>query len=154
LRDRYRGSTPCPASTDTCWQARVDREAGATDEIGLDAGRDGALKDIAKNIMIAETFVACAREGGMIGDLVFDAEATEPAVGEVELNLAVETAPRSDREHVAEDEHPDHQLRIDRWPAAVGIVRGELGATPRQVENFGDPADLMVVWYHRLEFET
>ena len=35
--------------------------------------------------------------------------------------------------HVAEDEHPDHQLRIDRRPAGVGIVRRQFSAHPREI---------------------
>jgi hypothetical protein len=32
------------------------------------------------------------RKGGMIGDLVFDAEAAEPAIGEVQLHFPAERA--------------------------------------------------------------
>ena len=97
----------------SCDQARIDREAFATDETSLDACLDDALEGEAENILVAKALVAGARECGVIGDLVLDAEAAEPAIGEVQLDLAAECAFRADREHIAEDEHPDHQLRID-----------------------------------------
>jgi hypothetical protein len=31
------------------------------------------------------------------------------------MNFKIYFERRSDREHVADDEHPDHQHRIDRW---------------------------------------
>ena len=90
-------------------QARVDRKAFATDETSLDAGLDDALEDETEDILVAKALVAGARECGVIGDLVLDAEAAEPAIGEVQLNLPAERAFRADREHIAEDEHPDHK---------------------------------------------
>ena len=122
-----------------CDQARIDRETVAADEISLDAGSDDALEHLAENIVLAEALVAGAREGGVIGNLVLDAETAEPAVGEVELHFAAERAFRADREHVADDEHPDHQFRIDRGPAGVRIVRREFVAQPGEVQNRRDP---------------
>ncbi len=58
----------------------------------------------------------------MIGDPVLDAEATEPAIGEVELDLAAQRAFRADGEHLADDQHSDHQHRIDRGTADRRIV--------------------------------
>jgi hypothetical protein len=59
----------------------------------------------------------------MIGDISLDAEAAEPAIGEVELDLTAQRAFRADGEHIADDEHPDHQHRIDRGAADRRIVR-------------------------------
>ena len=42
--------------------------------------------------MIAKSLIADAREGGVIGDLVFDAQAAEPAIGEVQLNFPAQRA--------------------------------------------------------------
>jgi maltose alpha-D-glucosyltransferase/alpha-amylase len=47
---------------------------------------------------------------------------------------------RADCEHVADDEHPDHQHRIYRWSSGMRIVRRQLGPNPRQIENAGDGA--------------
>ena len=41
---------------------------------------------------------------------------------QVDLNLATELPLRADREDVADDEHPDHQHRIDRRPTDLRVV--------------------------------
>jgi hypothetical protein len=46
------------------------------------------FEDLTKDIMIAKTLVAGARECRVIRDPVFYAKAAEPAIGEIELNLA------------------------------------------------------------------
>jgi len=134
-------------------QAGADRKAFAADEVSFDASSNDAFEDAAEDIMLAEALVASARECRVIGNPVLDAEAAKPAVSEVHLHLAAQRALRADREHVTEDEHPDHQLRINRRPAGVGIVRRQLGAHPREIENRRDPPDLMIVRHHRLQVE-
>ncbi len=57
-------------------------------------------KTTAKDIVVAKTLFTGSREGGVIGDLVFDAETAEPAIGEVQLHFAAERALGADREHV------------------------------------------------------
>lgn len=103
----------------SCDQARIDGKAFATDQTCPDAGSDNAFEHLAENVVLTEALVACAREGRMIGDPVFDAEAAELAISEIELNLAAQRAFRTDREHVPKNEHPDHQFRIDRRPSGV-----------------------------------
>ena len=68
-----------------------------------DAGPDNPLEHPAENSAVAEALVACASECRMIGDLVFDAETAEPAIGEVEPDPAAQRAFRADGEHVADD---------------------------------------------------
>ena len=77
-------------------EARIYSKAVTTDEAGRDAQPDNTLEHTAENIAIEEALVAGTRERRMIGDLVLDAEATEPAIGEVELNLAAQRAFRTD----------------------------------------------------------
>ena len=90
----------------------------------------------------------------MIGDGVLDAEATEPAIGEVELDLAAQRAFRTDGKHVADDEqHPYHQHRIDRRSFGIRIMPRQLGADPGQVERTRNGANLMVVRNDRFEIE-
>ena len=56
-------------------------------------------------------------------------------IGEVHLHITAQRPPRADRERVADDQHPDHQFRVNRWPTSAGIVGRELSADPHQVEN-------------------
>lgn len=69
-------------------QAGIDGETIAADKASFDARNDDVFKDMTKNVMIAKALVAGARECRVIRDPVFYAKAAEPAIGEIELNLA------------------------------------------------------------------
>jgi len=87
----------------------------------------------------------------VIRHLVLDAQAAEPAVGEVHLDLAIKCPLR--RKHVPDNEHPDHEHRIDRRTPDRGIVRRKLGMHPRQVQNRIDLAHEMIGWNNVIEME-
>ena len=89
----------------------------------------------------------------MIRDLVLDAQAAEPAIRQVHLHLAAQQPLRADGEHVAEDEHPDHEHRIDRRPAEVGVVGRQLGVHPGQVQHGSDLAHAVIVRHDLIEAE-
>jgi hypothetical protein len=72
------------------------------------------------------------REHRMVGDNVLDAELAEPTIGKVHLHLGADTPLRADRKHVADDQHPDHEHRIDRGPTDPGIIGRKLGVDPGQ----------------------
>src|SRR5262249_6147892 len=76
----------------------------------------------------------------MIWDLVFNREPTKPAIGKVHSHITAQRPLRSDRKHVADDEHPDHQHWIDRWPTEPRIIRCQLGMHPTQIKNRSDLA--------------
>src|SRR5579859_2586338 len=100
-------------------QARIDRERFAADEPGRDAHRYHALEYTAQSIALAEPLVPRATEHRMIGNLVLDAELAKPPVGQIDLHLRAEPPLRADRKHVAHDQHPDHQHRVDRGATRV-----------------------------------
>ena len=116
-------------------QAGIDREALAADQTGLDAGPHDALEDAAEEIALAKALVAGTGEGGVIRDRIFQAQVAKPPIREVDLNLPAKLSLRSDGEHVADDQHPDHQHRIDRRAADLGVVRRELRVDPGQVQD-------------------
>ncbi|EIN03194.1 hypothetical protein WQE_00110 [Paraburkholderia hospita] len=70
----------------------------------------------------------------MIGDCVFQAKATEPAVSKVEMYLFAQTSFGANAEAVAHNQHADHELRIDRRPTGVAVVRCEVLAKSIEVE--------------------
>src|SRR5207249_2689559 len=76
-------------------EARIDSKAFTTDEAERDAYPDDTLEHTAEYLAVAEALVAGARERRMIGDLVLDAEATEPAIGEIEPDLTAQRAFRA-----------------------------------------------------------
>src|ERR1700740_2558427 len=70
------------------------------------------------------------RKRRVIRDLVLNREPTKPAIGKVHSHVTAQRPLRADREHVADDEHPDHQHRIDRRPTDPRIVGCQLGMHP------------------------
>ena len=89
----------------------------------------------------------------MVGDLVLDAQAAEPAIGQVHLHLAAQRPFRADREHIADDQHPDHEHRIDRWTAHPRVKGPQLGVHPGQIQDPGDLAHQMIIRNNLIEAE-
>jgi hypothetical protein len=81
----------------------------------------------------------------MIRDAIFKPKPTEPPVGQVKLNLLTQTPFRADRIAVANQQHPDHQLRIDRRAARMTVKRQKLGAQPAQVKDAIKPTQQMIM---------
>jgi hypothetical protein len=59
----------------------------------------------------------------MVGHLVVEIEPTEPAIGKVKLHFFAQPALRTDAVAIADNQHPDHELGIDRRPADLAIER-------------------------------
>ena len=66
----------------------------------------------------------------MVGHVALQAEPTEPAVRQVQVNLFAQPSFRADAEAVADDQHPDQQLGIDRRPADGAVERRQLPSQP------------------------
>src|SRR5262249_21914909 len=123
----------------------------AANQSGRDARRHHALEYPAGNLALAEAFIAGAREDGVIGDAIFQAQPAKPAIGQIDLDLAANLALRPNSEDVADDQHPDHQHRVNRGPAGRGVVRRKLRMDPGQVEDGADLANQMIVRHHLIE---
>src|SRR5664279_5595878 len=100
-------------------QARIDRKRLAPNEPGRDAHRHHALEHPSQGIALAEALVSRAAEHRMIGDLVLNPELAEPPVRKIDLHLSAEPPLRAERKHVAHDQHPDHEHRINRGPTCL-----------------------------------
>ena len=66
------------------------------------------------------------RERRVIRYLVVKIEATKPAVRKVKLKLLAQPPLGADAVTIADDQHPDHQLGINRGPANAAIKRRQL----------------------------
>src|SRR5213078_2714194 len=88
------------------------------------------LEETAENVAVAKPLIACTRERRVVRDLVFDGKLTKPAISEVYLHIAAQRSLRADGEHIADNQHADHQLWINRGPTIVGIMRRQLGMDP------------------------
>src|SRR5262249_38596959 len=134
-------------------QARIDRKPFAANQPNRDALRHHALKHPAQGVALAKALVPCAAEHRMVGDTVLDAELTEPAIGKVHLYLGADSPLRADRKHVANNQHPDHEYRIDRRSPCVRVVRCKLLVHPTQVEHRVDLPDQMIRGHYLVEIK-
>src|SRR5258707_10977884 len=102
------------------------------------------LEHVAEHLAVTEPLVTGTRERRMIRNLVLDAQAAEPAVCQVNVDLAAEHPLRADGENVPNDEHPDHEHQVNRRSAKRRIVGRELGANPVQIQDSSNIADKMI----------
>src|SRR3984893_7161708 len=72
------------------------------------------------------------REGRMVRHRAIQPEPAKPAVRQVQVNFLTQPPLRADAEAVADDQHPDQQLRIDRGPTFLAVIRRQL--LPQPVE--------------------
>src|SRR5258706_8319411 len=84
----------------------------------------------------------------MIRDSVLDAELAEPAIGQVHLQFTADQPLRPDRKDIPYDQHPDHQLRIDRRTTRGRIMRCKFAAKPGQIQSSVDLAHQMIFRDH------
>jgi hypothetical protein len=63
-----------------------------------------------------------------IRDRGIEVEAAEPAIGQVQLDLLAQPALGADAKAAADNQHPDHQLWVDRWAPGVAAERREMEA--------------------------
>ena len=80
-------------------------------------------------------------------NLVVEVELAEPPIRQMQLDFLAEPALRADAVAVADDEHPDHQLGIDRRTADVAVVGLQLlvQVGERHRHEHVDPAQQMVL---------
>ena len=125
-------------------QAGIDREAFAADQPFLDAAAHRRLEQLAQQVAVAEAAVPVLREGRMVRNIALQAEPAEPAIGEVQMHLLAQPPLRADAEAVADDQHPDHQLRIDRGPPDLAVEGPQMRPQAGQVDEAVDRAQQVI----------
>jgi hypothetical protein len=90
----------------------------------------------------------------VIGHLIVEIEATKPAVRKVKFDLLAQPPLGADAVAIADNQHPDHKLRINRRPANVAVERRQLVAklnqypchhridSPQQIANRDAPFEV------------
>ena len=81
-----------------------------------------------QEVTVAETAVAIHRECRVIRHRVVKIEPTEPPIRHVPLDFLAQPPLEADAVAVAHDQHPDHELGIDRRSADVAIKGRQLPA--------------------------
>jgi len=110
-------------------QAGIDGESLAADQTGLDARSHDALKHATEDLALTEALIAGARERRVVRYGIFQTQLAKPPIGQINLNLSADLPFRSDREHVPDDQHPDHQHRIDRRSPNLRVIGREFRVT-------------------------
>ena len=80
----------------------------------------------------------------MIRHRAIQTEPAEPPVGQIEVNLIAQAPLRSDAEAVADQEHPDHQLGIDRSSTDTTVERRQVPPDLFKVDKSVDRPELVV----------
>jgi hypothetical protein len=75
------------------------------------------------------------REGRVIRQLALQAQAAEPAIGQVQKHFLAEPALRANAEAIADEQHPDHQLRVDRRTSDLAVEGPQVSAHAGQVDE-------------------
>jgi hypothetical protein len=65
--------------------------------------------------------MAIDRERRVIGNPIVEIEPAEPSVGEMQLSLLAKPPFEANAVAVANDQHPDHELGINRRPANIAV---------------------------------
>ena len=78
-------------------------------------------------------------------------EPAKPPVSQVQMNLLAQPALRANAEAVADHQHPDHQLRINRRPAHLAVKRRQLAPHPVEVDKPVDRSQQMIRWHMAFE---
>src|ERR1700747_2197625 len=134
-------------------QACIDRERFAPNEPGRNAHCHYPLEDPTQSVALPEALVPRTAEYRVIGDPVLNAELAKPPVGQVDLDFSAQPAIRAERKHVANDQHPDHQHRVNRGPTRVRVIRRQLLVHPTQIEQTVDLPHQMIGRNHFVELK-
>ena len=108
-----------PTSRQSADQDYIGRKRFAAHKPSRDTHCYHALKYPPQSIALAEAFVPGSAEHRMIGNLIFDTELAEPAIGQINLHLRAQPPLRTQCKHISHQQHPDHQNRINRGTARV-----------------------------------
>ena len=60
------------------------------------------------------------------------------------MDLLAQPPLGADAERVTDDEHPDHQLGVDRWTPGLAVVRPQMIADARQIDEPVDRAQQVI----------
>src|SRR5215475_8262146 len=102
-------------------QARVNGKSFTADQPFLNTAAQDALEHSTEEIALPEAAMPVLGERRVIRHRPIQTEPAEPPVGQIEMDLLAQAPLRSDAEAVSDQEYPDHQLGIDRWPTDATV---------------------------------
>ena len=135
-------------------EAAIDCEPFAANQPLGNAARHRRLEQLAQDVAVAEATMPVLGESGMIGHIAFQPKAAKPAIGEVDMHLLAEPPLGPDAHAIANDQHPDHQLGINRGPSGRAVERPQMLANARQVNEPVYRAEQMIRRHMSLQVEA
>ena len=75
----------------------------------------------AEDVTVTELAMSELREARMIRHLVLEPKPTEPSISEIEMNLLAKSPLRAQPHDIADHQHPDHKLGIERRTSSVTV---------------------------------
>jgi hypothetical protein len=106
--------------------AGIDGKALALDQASIHASAHYGLEHMTQNVAVTEAAVAIDRERRVIRHFVIKTEAAKPAISKMQLDFLAQPSLKADTVAVAHDQHPDHQLGVNRRPANVAVKGRQL----------------------------
>jgi hypothetical protein len=104
------------------------------------------IEQPAKQITVPKTAVSVLGKGRVVGDFIFKAQPAEPAISQVQMGLFAQPPFGADAIAVADDQHADHQLRINRRTPNRTIEIGKVMAQVAQIETLINAAQKVIGW--------
>src|SRR5580658_4098375 len=90
----------------------------------------------------------------MVGYMAVETETTEPAICQIEMDFLAQAPLGADAKAIPDDQHPDHQLGINRWPSQRAVERRQLAAQFRQLDKTLDRPQQMIRRHMSVEREV
>jgi hypothetical protein len=102
-------------------QTGVDGKALATDQALGHAAPDHRLEQLSQKVGVAEPTMARLGKGRVVRHIAIETQTAEPAIRQVQVDLFAQPPFRADAKAVADDQHADQQLGIDRRPSCLTV---------------------------------
>src|SRR5476651_33664 len=106
--------------------AGINSEAFALNKTRVHASPHHRLEYLPEYVAIAEPPVTIDRERRVVRHLVIKTKTAEPSISEVQRNLLAQSPLEADAIAVANNQHPEHEFRINRGPTNVAVEGREV----------------------------
>ena len=108
--------------------ACIDRKALALDEPRVHARTHHRFEQLTQDVTVAKAAVTIDRDRRVIRNLGVEIKPAELAIGKMEFDLLAQFPLRADSVAIADNEHADQQLGVDRGAANLAIEPLQLRA--------------------------
>ena len=119
-------------------KACIDSKAVTVDQPLRHAALHSGFGQLAQEIAVTDTAVAVLQKGGVVGHVALQPKPAKPTVCEIEMHLVAQSPLGADAKAVADQQHADHQLRINRWASRLAVEGPQLLPDQAQISETVD----------------